>query len=314
MEGRFSPRVMGCFESDSMARPLHRPVLLEEILHFLNPAPGNIIVDATIGGAGHAEKIIQKISPGGMLIGIDRDSESLKIADERLRFLEGQFKLINKNFRELEEIIKNEGVEGVNGILFDFGTSSIQLETKERGFSIKNDGPLDMRMDRTQRLTARDLVNDLTENELSCLIRDLGEERFHRRIAKNIVSVRKKKEIQTTGELADVVSSSMPYGRGRTKIHPATRTFQALRIRVNDELSAIEEALRQTPYVLKRGARVAVVSFHSLEDRIVKNVFKEFAAKGFFRILTKKVVTAGEEEILKNPRARSAKLRAIEKL
>lgn len=305
---------MGCFESDSIARPLHRPVLLEEILNFLSPAPGNIIVDATIGGAGHAEKIIQKISPGGMLIGIDRDSESLKIADEKLRFLEGQFKLINKNFRELEEIIKDIGVEGVNGILFDFGTSSIQLETKDRGFSIKNDGPLDMRMDRTQRLTARDLVNDLTENELSFLIRDLGEERFHRRIAKNIVNVRRKKEIQTTGELADIVSRSMPYGRGRMKIHPATRTFQALRIRVNDELNAIEEALRQTPYVLKKGARVAVISFHSLEDRIVKNVFREFAAKGFFRILTKKIVTAGEEEILKNPRARSAKLRAIEKL
>jgi len=305
---------MGCFESDSIARPLHRPVLLEEILNFLSPAPGNIIVDATIGGAGHAEKIIQKISPGGMLIGIDRDSESLKIADEKLRFLEGQFKLINKNFRELEEVIKDIGVEGVNGILFDFGTSSIQLETKDRGFSIKNDGPLDMRMDRTQRLTARDLVNDLTENELSFLIRDLGEERFHRRIAKNIVNVRRKKEIQTTGELADIVSRSMPYGRGRMKIHPATRTFQALRIRVNDELNAIEEALRQTPYVLKKGARVAVISFHSLEDRIVKNVFREFAAKGFFRILTKKIVTAGEEEILKNPRARSAKLRAIEKL
>jgi len=314
MEGRCLPCTMECPESDPMVRSLHKAVLLQEALHFLNPAPGNIIIDATIGGAGHAERILQRISPGGTLIGIDRDRDSLKIAHERLKSLQGTFKLINKNFRDLQGVLKDIGIKAVDGILFDLGLSSIQLETKERGFSIKNNGPLDMRMDRTQRLTAKDLVNTLKEDELSYLIRDFGEERFHRRIAKNIVRARRKRQIQTTGELAGIISGSVPYRSLRAKIHPATRTFQALRIKVNDELQAIEQSLSQTPHVLKRGGRITVISFHSLEDRIVKNIFKEFGAKGLFRILTKKVVRADEGEVLKNPRARSARLRAAERL
>jgi len=189
-------------------RYLHNPVLLKEALHFLDPAPGKIIIDATIGGAGHAEEILRKISPLGILIGIDRDSESLKIARDRLKKINDSFKLINTNFKDLKEITKDSGE--ADGILFDLGISSIQMEEGERGFSIKNVGPLDMRMDRTQQFTARDLVNNLTEIELSQIIRDLGEDRFHRRIARAIVYARKKKAIETTGELAYVVSGSLP--------------------------------------------------------------------------------------------------------
>ena len=292
----------------------HNPVLTREVISFLNPAPGQIIVDATIGGAGHSAEILQRIIPGGMLIGIDRDEETLRLASERLKPFEGSFKLVNKNFKYLKEVLKDIGVEKVNGIIFDLGISSIQMEAWQRGFSIKNDGPLDMRMDRNQALTAKDLVNRLSEMELSDTIRELGEERFHRRIAKRIVEERKKKEISTTAELTDVILRSIPYSRNKYKIHPATRTFQALRIRVNDELGAISQALRESPDVLQRGARVCVISFHSLEDRIVKNRFKEFKANGVFNVLTKKPLTADENELACNPRSRSAKLRVGERL
>ncbi|MFC1667176.1 16S rRNA (cytosine(1402)-N(4))-methyltransferase RsmH [Candidatus Omnitrophota bacterium] len=293
---------------------LHEPALLKEVIHFLNPGAGDIIIDATVGGGGHAQEIMRRINPGGVLVGIDRDSESLKIAHEKLKSSEGPFKLINKDFKDLKEITEDIKIGEVDGVLFDLGISSIQMEAKERGFSIKNNGPLDMRMDRKQRLTAKDLVNLLKEEELSRLIRDFGEERFYRRIARGIVAARKKKEIQTTAELAEIVSRSMPYRRGRERIHPATRTFQAIRIRVNAELAAIEKALKDIPLILKRGGRLCVISFHSLEDRIAKNVLKEFKAESTFRILTKKPVTAREEELLRNPRARSAKLRAAIKL
>jgi len=292
----------------------HNPVLTREVISFLNPAPGQIIVDATIGGAGHSAEILQRIIPGGMLIGIDRDEETLRLASERLKPFEGSFKLVNKNFKYLKEVLKDIGVEKVNGIIFDLGISSIQMEAWQRGFSIKNDGPLDMRMDRNQALTAKDLVNRLSEMELSDTIRELGEERFHRRIAGRIVEERKKKEISTTAELTDVILRSIPYSRNKYKIHPATRTFQALRIRVNDELGAISQALRESPDVLQRGARVCVISFHSLEDRIVKNRFKEFKTNGVFNVLTKKPLTADENELVCNPRSRSAKLRAGERL
>jgi len=293
---------------------LHNPVLLREVISFLNPAPGQIIVDATIGGAGHSEQILQKIIPGGMLIGIDRDEETLRLASERLKPFEGSFKLINKNFKHLKETLKDIGVEKVNGIIFDLGISSIQMEAWQRGFSIKNDGPLDMRMDRNQGLTAKDLVNRLSEMELSDTIRDLGEERFHRRIAKRIVEERKKKEISTTAELTEVILAGIPYRHNKYKIHPATRTFQALRIRVNDELGSISQALRESLDVMEKLARVCVISFHSLEDRIVKNSFKEFKAEGVLNILTKKPLTPDENEVISNPRSRSAKLRVGERL
>lgn len=293
---------------------LHSPVLVKEVISFLNPAPGQVIVDATVGSAGHGEQILQRIIPGGILIGIDRDEEALRIAGERLRPFEGSFKLINKNFKYIKEILKDMGVEKVDGILFDLGISSIQIETRQRGFSIKNDGPLDMRMDRSQALTAKELVTSLREDELSDLIRDFGEERFHKRIAKGIIEARKKKEISTTAELAEIISSSLPYNPNKYKIHPATRTFQALRIRVNDELGSLEKALRDAPSLLKPGSRLCVISFHSLEDRIAKNIFKEFKAERIFKILTKKPIMADQEEVIKNPRSRSAKLRSGEML
>ena len=291
----------------------HEPVLLEEALYFLDPLPGKVIIDATIGAGGHAEEILKRLQPGGKLIGIDRDSESLRIAHERLKFFENSFMLVNKNFRFIKDIILELGIGEVDGILFDMGISSIQMETGERGFSIKNIGPLDMRMDRNQSLTAKELVNKLSESELSGLIKSCGEERFHKRIARNIVFARKRKEIATTHELTEVVCRSLPHGLKRQRIHPATRTFQALRIRVNDELGGIEEALRQAPDILKKNGRMCVISFHSLEDRIAKNILKDFKAKGICKTLTKKVVRAKEEELLRNPRSRSAKLRAAER-
>jgi 16S rRNA (cytosine1402-N4)-methyltransferase len=295
-------------------RCLHNPVLLNEVLNFLNPAAGKIIVDATVGGGGHAEEIARRIQPGGMLIGMDRDSESIKIAQERLGKIQTTVKLVNKNFRDIKETITDLGIGEVDGILFDLGISSIQMESAERGFSIKNTGPLDMRMDRKQRLTARDLVNMLSETELSDLIRDLGEERFHKRIARRIVNERHNRLIETTEELAGIISRSMPRGRRWERIHPATRAFQAFRIKVNEELTAIEEALYAAPGLLKKGGVICVISFHSLEDRIAKNALKKFKAEGIFRVLTKKPVTAGEKELQENPRARSAKLRAAEKI
>nr|MBU1328399.1 16S rRNA (cytosine(1402)-N(4))-methyltransferase RsmH [Candidatus Omnitrophota bacterium] len=293
---------------------LHNPVLAREVISFLNPAPGEIIVDATIGGAGHSEQILHKITPGGMLIGIDRDEETLRLASERLRPFEGSFKLINKNFKYLKEILKDIGVSKANGIIFDMGISSIQMEAWQRGFSIKMDGPLDMRMDRNQRLTAKDLVNGLSERELSIIIKDLGEERFHGRIARRIVEERRKKEISTTAELTEVILRSLPYVNNKYKIHPATRTFQALRIKTNDELDSISEALMELPEALEKGARACVISFHSLEDRIAKHTFKKFKAEGIFNILTKKPIVADENEVIANPRSRSAKLRVGERL
>jgi len=292
----------------------HSPVLLKEAIDYLSPAPGQIVVDATIGGAGHSIEILKKITPGGMLIGIDRDEETLRLASERLRPFEGSFKLINKNFRYLREILKNIGVEKTHAILFDLGVSSIQMESWQRGFSIKNDGPLDMRMDRSQSVTAKDLVNGLSERELSEILRDLGEERFHKRIAKGIVEARRKKEISTTFEFTEVILRSFPYLNNKYKIHPATRSFQAIRIKVNDELGSMSEALGQLPEIIERGGRACVISFHSLEDRIAKNTFKGFKASGLFSVLTKKPVIAAEGELALNPRSRSAKLRAVERL
>jgi len=293
---------------------LHKPVLLQEVMHFLDPAAGDVIVDATIGGAGHAKEILRRIGPSGVLIGIDKDKESLKIADGQLKSSEGSFRLMNGNFKDLKNILQDSGTLEVDGILFDLGISSIQMESAERGFSIKNSGPLDMRMDKTQHLTAATLVNNLSEFELSRLIKDFGEERFHKRIAASILRSRKEKRIETTAELAQIISRSMPFGKRRERIHPATRTFQALRIKVNEELSAMEKALKDAPSVLKKDGRLCVISFHSLEDRIAKNTLKEFSAQDVLQILTKKPVMAKGNELMENPRARSAKLRAAIKL
>ncbi|MFH1479072.1 MAG: 16S rRNA (cytosine(1402)-N(4))-methyltransferase RsmH [Candidatus Omnitrophota bacterium] len=293
---------------------LHKSVLLEECIDFLRLSPGKVIVDATIGGAGHAEEILKRILPGGRLIGLDKDLESLELAKNKLTSFKESVELIHTDFKNLKSVLEDLKTGGVDGILFDLGISSIQMETKERGFSIKNNGPLDMRMDRTQRLTAKDIINDFSESELSNLIKDFGEERFHNRIARAIVSARRAKEVETTFELVDIILKAIPYKNRSSRIHPATRTFQAIRIRVNDELSAIERALKDALLALKKGGRICVVSFHSLEDRIAKITFREFASKGVIRSLTKKPVIPQEDEISKNPRSRSAKLRIAERL
>ncbi len=294
---------------------LHKPVLLEEVLEFLDLSAGKTIVDATVGGGGHSRHILERISPGGTLIGIDRDPESLKIAHERLKdFSDSSFKLVNRNFVFLKEIFSDLNIGEADGILFDLGISSVQMETAQRGFSIKNNGPLDMRMNRSRALTAKDIVNRMSERDLSDLIQKYGEERFHRRIAGNIARSRKRKEIETTGELASIISAGIPYKNRRGRIHPATRTFQAIRIAVNDELKAVEEAVKKASGLLTKNGRLCVIAFHSLEDRIVKNIMKSLKRSGDFRIHTKKPVTAGSRETDINPRSRSAKLRVAERI
>ncbi len=280
----------------------HEPVLLREVLGFLEPAPGKVIVDATVGTGGHAEAILAQ---GARVIGIDQDPQSLELAVERLRGFGERFRAVRGNFRKLRELLTSSGVGKVDGILLDLGLSSLHLSQAERGFSFQHEGPLDMRLDPDNPLTAADLVNGLAEKELAWILREYGEERHADRIAKEIV---RSRPIRTTGELARLVARCYPPGNYR--IHPATRTFQALRIAVNDELSALEEVLPQARTLLSPGGVLCVMAFHSLEDRIVKRFLREEARAGRMRLLTKRPVRPGEEEVARNPRARSARLRA----
>lgn len=292
----------------------HKPVLVEDVIEGLNLSPGKIILDATIGEGGHSEKILEKILPGGRLLGIDRDIEVLKVAQARLRDFKDNFTLICRNFKDLDKILKDQNTREVDGMLFDLGLSSFQLENPERGFSIKRNGPLDMRMDRSQRLSAFDIVNHFSEKELPRIIRDFGEERNFRSIARHIVNARKKFPISTTSQLVDIVLGAVSKrGRHCSKIHPATRTFQALRIRVNEELGALEEALDEAIKLLAPKGRLCVISFHSLEDRIVKRKFALYIKLNILKLVNKKPITPNLKEIFINPRSRSAKLRIVEK-
>ncbi|OGX11018.1 MAG: 16S rRNA (cytosine(1402)-N(4))-methyltransferase [Omnitrophica WOR_2 bacterium GWB2_45_9] len=304
----------------------------QEALKALNLKPGQTIVDATVGTAGHSLEILKAISPGGRLIGIDRDEDSLVIAKERLaefnsqvggstaRFTTGgparpTIDIAHGDFRDINKILNGLKVKKIDGILFDLGVSSYQLDSKERGFSFRYDAPLDMRMDKTSYILAYDLVNNLTEKEISDILWMFGEERWHNRIARYLVRERSHSPVATTGQLRDIVLRAIgrPFSPGQ-RIHPATRTFQALRIAVNRELEALEEALRAVPELLKKNGRVCVISFHSLEDRIVKHNFKENSLKGIYRIITKKPLEAGDDETAQNPRSRSAKMRAASKI
>ncbi len=291
---------------------MHRPVMLEEVLDFLDLRPGETVLDATLGGGGHSKEILKRITPGGMLLGFDADPEAVERARGLLKEFTGSFKLVNTNFRRLGEALDREGVAKVDAALFDIGISSYQMDKAARGFSIRNSGPLDMRMDPGLKISAKDLVNRLCEEELSGIIKDLGEERFYRRIARAIVEHRREKKIETTEELASVISRAV--GGRRGKLDPATRTFQAIRIAVNDELGALKDGLEQIVNRLNAGGRVAVISFHSLEDRIVKNKFKEYSAGGLVRILTKKPVRPTDAEAADNPRSRSGRLRVAERI
>jgi 16S rRNA (cytosine1402-N4)-methyltransferase len=297
-----------------MSKPQHVPVLLEESLKYLNVRPGGTIVDATLGLGGHSSEIAKRLGARGRLICFDRDPEAMAKAKVRLEEVAAELGsempevvFEPRAFSEAADAIEPGSIDG---LLADFGVSSLQLDEAHRGFSFRSDGPLDMRMDTRSGETAEQVVNQEDENELADLIYEFGEERRSRRIARAIVRAR---PISTTAELAQVISAAAPSMKG-DKIHPATRTFQALRIRVNNELGEIESLLKSAPSLLKPGGRLVLISFHSLEDRRVKDSFRELHRDKTFEVLTKKPVVAEEQEQLRNPRSRSAKLRAAEKL
>jgi 16S rRNA (cytosine1402-N4)-methyltransferase len=292
----------------------HASVMVGETLDILQPQSGGIYVDATLGLGGHARAILQRLGHRGRLIGIDQDASSLEAAKKDLEGCADRCEFVHDPFSQVDKILKSLRIEKVDGILFDFGISSFQLDDAQRGFSFQREGPLDMRMDRQGKLTAYDLVNSLSEFEIAKILRDYGQERFYRRIAKNIVRTRALTPIRTTGQLKDIVSRSMPRGRSREKIHPATRTFQAFRMAVNAELAEIETALEKSIELLRPGGRMVAISFHSLEDRIVKQKFKLFSAMGLAEVLTKKPLRPTPEEEALNSRARSARLRGVKRL
>jgi 16S rRNA (cytosine1402-N4)-methyltransferase len=294
----------------------HIPVLAEEICEWLKPMPGGIYVDCTLGAGGTSLKILEKSQFHAHIIGLDRDSKALAYAEEKLKPFGASVKWFHGNFSHLKEFVQEAGYEKVDGIVFDLGISSLQLDQVDRGFSFSLSGPLDMRMDQSQEMTAAGLVNFLSEKELADVIYAYGEERYSRRIAHAIVQTRKREFIHTTQALVDILARALPLAYKKGRLHFATRTFQALRIRVNRELEVLEPALRDSVDLLKEGGRVCVVAFHSLEDRIVKQVLRSIAREESPRIslLTKRPIIPGEPEIRQNPRARSAKLRVAERL
>ena len=306
----------------------HVSVLLEECIEGLAIKPDGIYVDGTLGGAGHSSRIAAKLTTG-RLIGIDRDNVALEAAAERLRLFEDRVTLVHANFCDMDQALQELGIDKVDGILLDLGVSSPQLDDGQRGFSYMTDAPLDMRMNGEDVRDARQIVNTWSYEELKRILYDYGEERFAPRIAAAICRRREQAPIETTLELVDVIKSAMPASALREKQHPAKRSFQAIRIAVNDELGAVETVMKKAVPLLNPGGRLAVITFHSLEDRIVKNAMAE-AAKGCtcppsfpvcvcgkkpqVRIVTRKPIVSGEEELERNPRARSAKLRICEKL
>jgi 16S rRNA (cytosine1402-N4)-methyltransferase len=292
-------------EPGDPAPPRHVPVMLREVLEFLSPQPRQVIVDATIGAGGHASEIARRIGSDGLLIGLDRDPAMIERA--RPRVAGSKCEMIEANFAELREVLNELGIERVDAVLMDLGVASDQIEDSARGFSFSRSGPLDMRMNRRIGEPAAHLINRLKAENLADIFYRYGEERHSRRVARAIVEGRRRKEIETTEQLADIVRRAMPRGKPWQRIDPATRVFQALRIVVNDELSSLEQALNSLPTCLKFGGRAVVISFHSLEDRLVKQAFRQ---RESWQQLTKKPVVPSAEETEHNPRARSAKLRA----
>ncbi|PYE45751.1 16S rRNA (cytosine(1402)-N(4))-methyltransferase RsmH [Paenibacillus barcinonensis] len=313
----------------------HITVLKEEATEGLNIKQDGIYVDCTLGGAGHSSVIASKLGPGGRLIALDQDDWALDNAREKLAAYENQVTLVKTNFRDLEQVLKEldvpmkDGIPQVDGILYDLGVSSPQFDEGERGFSYNHDAPLDMRMDQDAFLTAKEIVNEWPEEEIARILYRYGEEKFSKRIARVIVEKRSKSEIETTGELVELIKEGIPAAARRTGGHPAKRSFQALRIAVNDELGAFEEGLHQAVRCLAPGGRVSVITFHSLEDRICKQIFSSYlekctcppdfplcvcGGKGTLRLVNRKPLTPTEAELTENSRARSAKLRVAEKL
>jgi 16S rRNA (cytosine1402-N4)-methyltransferase len=289
--------------------PVHVPVMLEQVLQWLAPRPAAVIVDGTLGGGGHARALAERVGAGGLVIGVDRDPAAIAAAEHNLAGL--PIKPVQANFCDLPEVLAELDISLVDGVLLDLGVSSDQLADPQRGFSFTASGPLDLRFDPLSGEPARRLVNRLSAEHLAELIYHYGEERYSRRIAQAIVQQRRQQPIQTAAELAELVRNCIPRHAGPQRIDPATRTFQALRIAVNDELKSLEIALRRIPDCLRPRARMAVISFHSLEDRRIKEAFR-----GDFRlrVLTTRPVRPNEEETAKNPRARSAKLRVAERV
>jgi len=292
----------------------HVPVMPQEVVKYLEPAPGKIIVDATTGTGGHSEIIAGRIYPGGRLICIDRDEASLAIAKSRLSAYRDSVAFVHSNFIDIDSALSGLGVDKIDAIVFDLGMSSFQLDDSSRGLSFQKEGPLDMRFDKSAYISAYDLVNNLNEDELSQVLWTFGQERWHNRIAHLVVESRHQQPITTTRQLRDIVVRAIPARFRHFRIHPATRTFQAIRIAVNRELEAVEAGLNKTVGLLKEGGRICVISFHSLEDRIVKFRFKEFAQQNKIRIITPKPLVPSQEEIRANPASRSAKLRVAQRI
>lgn len=289
----------------------HIPVMVEEVMTYLKCEPGHTYVDATLGGGGHASEILKRSTPAGMLVGMEWDEEALCEARKTLTPFGDRVKLFRENFIRLPDLMETESADG---ILLDLGLSSIQLENEERGFSFKGEGPLDMRMDQRMDETAADLVNHLSSEELESILSQYGEERWARRIVRAIVREREREPVRTPQALRKIILRAIPKPSQSRRIDPATRTFQALRIRVNEELENLQKILETGWKILKKGGRMCVISFHSLEDRLVKEMFRGLQKQGKMVILTKKPVTPSEEEQKRNPRSRSAKLRCAERV
>jgi 16S rRNA (cytosine1402-N4)-methyltransferase len=291
--------------------PVHEPVLVGETVTFLDPARGGLFVDCTVGLGGHSRALLE--AGASRILGLDRDPDALATAATTLAAYADRVELVHADYRDLDRVLDARGIDSVAGTLADLGLSSMQLGADGRGFSFQRDEPLDMRMDQTSGKTAADLLQEVEEEELANIIFQYGEERYSRRIARAIVHARRTSPVTTTGQLAQLVRRAIP-GRGHQRIDPATRTFQALRIWVNRELEGLDAFLVTAARRLLAGARFAVIAFHSLEDRIVKHTFRALAQQSTIRILTKRPIEADPDELARNPRARSAKLRAIERL
>ncbi len=306
----------------------HKSVLLFETIENLNIKPDGIYVDGTLGGGGHSFQILKQLGDGGRLIGIDQDEDALKAAGERLAIFGDKVTTVRSNYCHMKQVLSELGIQKVSGIVLDLGVSSYQLDEPERGFTYREDVPLDMRMDRRQPKTAKNIVNEYSEMELFRIIRDFGEDKFAKNIAKHIVAAREKKEIETTGELIEIIKAAIPAKVRAGGGHPAKKTFQAIRIELNAELEVLQNSLDEMIDLLEDGGRICIITFHSLEDRIVKTIFKTnenpctcpshfpvcvCGKKSKGKVITRKPIVPGEEELEYNSRAKSAKLRVFER-
>ncbi len=306
----------------------HKSVLLEETIDSLDIKPDGIYVDGTLGGGGHASQVCRRLGDGGRLIGIDQDQDAIEVASERLSEFGGKVTIVRENYQKIKQILHDLGIEKADGIYLDLGVSSYQLDTAKRGFTYREDAPLDMRMDVRNPVTAADIVNEYEEMELYRIIRDYGEEKFAKNIAKHMVQARQEKRIETTGQLTEIVKAAIPMKMRATGGHPAKRTFQALRIELNHELDVLSDSIDTMIDLLKPGGRLSIITFHSLEDRIVKNRFRQnenpcICPAGFpvcvcgrsskGKVITRKPIIPSQREIEENKRAKSSKLRVFQR-